>query len=87
MDSRDYITQQLRDMGFTVPESKSNFIFAGANAKLPAKEYFAKLRENAILVRYFDAPRTREYVRITIGTQQQMETLAAVTNKLLQEKE
>lgn len=87
IESRNYITRQLRDMGFTVPESKANFIFAGANACLPAAEYFSKLRANGILVRYFDAPRISDYVRITIGTQEQMETLTAVTKKLLREKE
>lgn len=80
---REYITESLRSMGFSVPESRANFIFAGANPKLGGAEYFKKLRENGILVRHFDSPRISDYVRITIGTREQMEKLCAVTSKLL----
>ena len=83
MRSRDYITKALRELGFTVPESRANFVFAGANPKLGGAAYYAKLRENGILVRHFDTPRTKDYVRITIGTQEQMEILAKTTEKIL----
>ena len=87
MESRRYTTDALRALGFDVLESRANFIFAGANPRLPAKTYFEKLRENNILVRYFSAPRVCEYVRITVGTQAQMETLVSVTKKLLEGEE
>ena len=81
--SRAFITEELRSMGFSVPESRSNFIFAGANPKLGGAAYYRRLRENGILVRHFDAPRIEDYVRITIGTQEQMEILANTTRKIL----
>ena len=85
MDSRTYTINALRKLGFNVLDSKSNFIFAGANPALDAKPYFDGLRANGILVRYFSAERTKNYVRITIGTQEQMETLVRVTEALLKE--
>lgn len=83
VDSRAYTIGALRAMGFAVPESRANFLFAGGNPRLPGRIYFQKLRENGILVRHFDIPRIADYVRITIGTQAQMEQLVAVTEHLL----
>ena len=83
MRSREYITQQLLALGFNVPESRANFVFAGANPKLGGAAYYQKLRENGILVRHFDQPRISDYVRITIGTREQMEILADTTKKIL----
>ncbi len=83
VSSREYITEQLRGMGFTVPESKANFVFAGANPKLGGADYYRKLRENGILVRHFDQPRIEDFVRITVGTREQMEILARTTKTIL----
>jgi len=85
--AREYTAAGLEKLGFTVLPSKANFIFAGKNARLGARDYFSRLRENGILVRYFDIPRADEYVRITIGTPEQMETLLRVTEKLIGEAE
>ncbi len=84
--SRTFITGVLRGQGFTVPESRANFIFAGANPRLDGETYYRKLREHGILVRHFDTPRIRDFVRITIGTPQQMEILAETTKKILAEE-
>lgn len=81
--SREYTSRALRELGFTVPESRANFIFAGGCRQLPGEVYYSKLRQNGILVRHFSAPRIADYVRITIGTQEQMERLVAVTRSLL----
>ena len=83
MQSREFITAKLRNMGFTVPESRANFIFAGANPALGGAEYYKRLRENGILVRHFDQPRIQDWVRITIGPREQMEILAETTEKIL----
>lgn len=85
--SRAYTIQALRTLGFNVPDSKSNFIFAGDNPALNAKSYFDGLRANGILVRYFNVERIKNYVRITIGTQEEMEALVKVTKALLKEAE
>ena len=87
MESRAYATQKLRDMGFQIPESRANFIFAGANPRIGGESYYKALRENGILVRHFGAPRISDYVRITIGTREQMEILVDTTAKILSGKD
>ena len=64
------------DLGFTYPEPGANFIFV-THPDYPAKELFAALREKDIYVRYFDKPRINNYLRVTIGTDEQMEALFA----------
>ena len=71
---REWTKEQLKNLGFVFGDSKANFIFA-AHPKYPAKELFAALREAHIIVRYFDKPRIDNYLRITIGTQEEMERL------------
>ncbi len=72
--TRDWTTQQLQTLGFDVLPSQANFVFAKPN-QWSAAEVFAKLRERKILVRYFKQPRIDSYLRITIGTQAEMEAL------------
>lgn len=73
---REWTKEQLKSLGFVFGDSKANFIFA-THPKYPAKELFAALREAHIIVRYFDKPRIDNYLRITIGTQEEMERLIA----------
>lgn len=73
---REWTKEQLKKLGFVFGDSKANFIFA-AHPKYPAKELFAALREAHIIVRYFDKPRIDNYLRITIGTQEEMQRLIA----------
>ncbi|MBR3865960.1 MAG: aminotransferase class I/II-fold pyridoxal phosphate-dependent enzyme, partial [Clostridia bacterium] len=82
---REMTVTELGKMGFTVLPSKANFIFARAN-KISGADYFKALRENGIIVRYFDAPRINEFVRISIGTQEQMQKLLSATKKILEER-
>jgi histidinol-phosphate aminotransferase len=64
----------LRDMGFTVLESLTNFLFA-THAEISARELYEFLRENNILVRHFDAPRIDNFLRISIGVEEDMNKL------------
>lgn len=73
---REWTKEQLKKLGFVFGDSKANFIFV-AHPKYPAKELFAALREAHIIVRYFDKPRIDNYLRITIGTQEEMQRLIA----------
>ncbi len=73
---REWTKEQLKSLGFVFGDSKANFIFA-SHPKYPAKELFAALREKHIIVRYFDKPRIDNYLRITIGTQEEMQKLIA----------
>ena len=64
---RDKLYQDLVKLGFEIPESHSNFLFA-APPDGDGEGCFRYLRENAVLVRYFKGPVTGRYIRITIGT-------------------
>ena len=81
---RAWTTGALEERGFTVLPSYSNFIFARSDA-LPGGELYTKLKERGILVRWFDLDRIRPFVRITIGSQQQMEALVGTIDELFQE--
>ena len=67
---------ELKKLGFSFGDSMSNFIFA-THERVPATEIFAALREKNIYVRYFSKERINNYLRISIGTQAEMETLIA----------
>ena len=72
--TREWTKKELRRLGFTFEDSKANFIFA-SHETIPAGQIFQALRERHIYVRYFDKPRIDNYLRITIGTREEMETL------------
>ena len=70
--TRERTAETLRRNGFTVYPSKTNFIFV-SHPTVAAKELFAGLRERGILVRYFDAPRIDNCLRVSIGTDADMD--------------
>ena len=74
--AREYTTQMLRDQGFEVLDSLGNFVFAKPRG-MGAKQLKAQLQERGILVRHWDKPRVADYLRITIGTMQDMQALDA----------
>lgn len=74
VETREWTKKELSRLGFVFGDSKTNFIFA-SHKECPARELFVALRKANIIVRYFDKPRIDNYLRITIGTQEEMETL------------
>ena len=72
--SREKLVAQLSELGFNVLPSSANFIFASLPSK-DASELAAKLRERGIIVRYFNKPRINQFLRITIGTDEQNQRL------------
>lgn len=74
VNTRERAKERLSRLGFIFPDSMSNFIFA-KHEKVPAAEIFEALKERQIYVRYFTGPRVEDYLRITIGTDEEMETL------------
>lgn len=82
MGTREYTVKELEKRGFTIPDSKANFIFAKHNT-LSGEEYFNELRKRNIIVRYFSKERIKDYVRITIGSQEQMTALINATDEIL----
>lgn len=85
MDTRKWFVSELTRLGFTVLPSSANFVFA-KSGKLTGKEYFTGLREKKILVRYFEKEPIADYVRITIGKDQDMKALLEATGELLERK-
>lgn len=74
MDTRERVVAHLITMGFDVIPSKTNFVFC-THPKTHARAIQQQLRERAILVRRFDAPRIDNYLRISMGTDTEMEAL------------
>ena len=83
MDTRAWTMQQLTDRGFTVLDSRTNFVFASTE-RINGGALYKKLKENGILVRHFDAPRIDNWLRITIGTPEQMQALMDAVDKILE---
>ena len=72
--TRERSAQALKELGFFVLPSKTNFLFA-ANPEQDAGTLFAALRERKILVRYFNTPGIDRFLRITVGTDAEMDAL------------
>jgi histidinol-phosphate aminotransferase len=75
--TRARVSAALEALGFAVLPSQANFILARP-PRWPAAHWHARLRRNRVLVRWFDTPQLRSYLRITIGTETEMETLLNV---------
>lgn len=74
METRSWFESEMQKLGFSFPDSKANFIFA-SHKEVPAKEIFEAAKEHKIYVRYFAKPRIDNYLRITIGTREEMQKL------------
>ncbi|MBE5835868.1 MAG: histidinol-phosphate transaminase [Butyrivibrio sp.] len=82
--TRERAKKELKDLGFEFGDSMTNFIFAKHPDK-HGKDIFDYLRQNGIIVRRFDLPRISEYLRISIGTDEEMDELIRVLRKFLKE--
>ncbi len=82
--TREWVKEELKELGFAFPDSKSNFIFA-THPTYPAKMLFEELKKKKIYVRYFNKPRIDDYIRITIGTDAQMRTFLDAVKEILKE--
>lgn len=79
--TRERTVERLQELGFRVYPSKSNFIFI-THPTAAAKDLFAGLREKGILVRYFDLPRIDNCLRVSIGTDEEMDAFVAAVAEL-----
>ncbi len=82
IENRAYLTSELQKLGFETLESKANFIFTKTD-KMSGKELYLKLKEKGVLVRHFDSDRIKDYVRITVGTKYELDTLIKKTKEIL----
>lgn len=83
--TREKVTAQLRELGFNCTDSKSNFIFASSD-RIAAADLAAELRKRNILIRYFNKAKIDNYLRITVGSEEDMQTLVDAVREILEEK-
>jgi len=79
--TRERVAAELKEMGFALTASKANFLFA-ESSRIPGGELYRKLRERGILVRHFDKPRLENRLRITVGSDEQMNALLTALREL-----
>ena len=71
MATREKTAKALRDLGFTLPDSKANFLFVKKEG-LDGGLLYRKLKDRGVLIRHFSDPRIAQYNRVTVGTDQEM---------------
>lgn len=82
-DTREKTKKELADLGFSFTDSKANFIFT-SHPEYDAKEMFDAMKEQGIYVRHWDSERISQYLRITIGTEEEMQKLFEFLKKYMQ---
>ena len=85
INTRERVSGQLKELGFSMPHSYSNFLFISHNT-LSASYLFDELRKEGIVVRYFNSPRIDNYLRVTIGTDEQMNKFLNTIKDILARK-
>ena len=83
--TRERIKKELSQLGFTFPDSKANFIFA-SHKEVPAEELFLALRAADIYVRHWNKERIANSLRITVGTDEEMDRLIAFLKEYLEKR-
>lgn len=85
IETRAWTAEQLRALGFALTDSRANFLFA-RTGRMEGGALYRALKQKGILVRHFDAPRIADYLRITVGTPEQMAALAAAIRQIFAEQ-
>ena len=84
--TREWFKKEMAKLGFSFEDSKSNFLFV-THKTANAKEIFEAAKQKDIFVRYFDKPRINNYLRITIGTDEEMKRFLDFVEAFLKEDE
>ncbi|MBO7402848.1 MAG: aminotransferase class I/II-fold pyridoxal phosphate-dependent enzyme, partial [Lachnospiraceae bacterium] len=82
--TREKTAEELKKLGFSVNDSRTNFLFA-THKDFEARKVFEYLRSKNIYVRWFNKPRLKDYLRITVGTDEQMEKFLEELQKGIKE--
>ena len=85
METRSRTERALRELGFEMTTSQTNFLFARHPA-ISGENLYLELKKRGILIRHFNKERIKDYNRITIGTPEQMETVVATIKQVLEGK-
>jgi histidinol-phosphate aminotransferase len=81
INTRERFSEELVRIGFEVVPSKANFVFI-SHPKIQASNLFMKLREKGILVRHFNKPRIDNYLRVSIGTDKDIDSVLMVLKEI-----
>ena len=84
-ETRDYVRRQLEERGFYVTKSSANFLLAKSSA-IGGRELYEKLKAKGILIRHFFDKLISDFIRITIGTPEQMDAFLQALDEILGEK-
>ena len=84
IEVREKTAAELKKLGFEMPKSSTNFLFV-RSPEIGGKELYLALKEKGILVRHFDKPYLRDYNRVTIGSEKQMEEFVSTVKAILEE--
>ena len=84
--TREYTKTKLKELGFVVPNSYANFVFV-KHPEIDGEKLFLALRQEGIIVRHWNKPLIDQYLRITIGTDQQMERLFEFLEKYITQQQ
>jgi len=86
--TRRRVASQLKALGFNVLPSQSTFLFAAPPAEKgkSGQEFFTALRERGILVRHFNKPRIADFLRISMGTDEEMDTFLSACGEIINKK-
>ncbi len=79
---REYFRQELEKRNFYVLPSQTNFVLASPS-DMEAEKLFTQLKQEGFLIRYFNQPKLENYVRISIGTQEQMSKLLDAIDRII----
>lgn len=82
IETRERVTLELEKLGFDILDSQTNFIFATHNEH-NMKSLFEYLKTQKVFIRYFSLPRIENYVRITIGTNEEMDIFLKKTKEFI----
>ncbi len=82
-ENREYLKEELCELGFNVLPSKANFVFARSE-KISGIDLYSALREKGILVRHFTSGRISAFNRITVGTREQVDALLSAIKEIIQ---
>ncbi len=82
METRAYTAEKLEKLGFTVIPSMTNFLLT--RGPVPGRELYLSLKERGILVRWFDLARIRDYIRVSVGSREQMDLFLSAAADILE---
>lgn len=83
--TRAWISAELKNLGFSLTDSSTNFLFAKSD-RIGGKELYLALKEKGVLIRHFDKPLLDGYNRITVGSREEMERFLEILKGVLEEK-